>query len=100
LGTVLINQFRSAITSSLTARGLPHAVASAQASKIAQLQGGNGNVAAIPAFIRADFAVATPGRLLPPPGDLPPDQWMGPAASRVRHQPLRAAHRTGPLTLR
>ena len=59
LGTVLINQFRSAITSSLTARGLPHAVASAQASKIAQLQGGNGNVAAIPAFIRADFAVAT-----------------------------------------
>jgi len=40
LGTVLINQFRSAITSSLTARGLPHAVASAQASKIAQLQGG------------------------------------------------------------
>jgi EmrB/QacA subfamily drug resistance transporter len=59
LGTVLINQFRSAITSSLTDRGLPHAVASAQASKIAQLQGGNGNVAAIPAFIRADFAVAT-----------------------------------------
>jgi hypothetical protein len=35
----LINQFRSAITSSLTDRGLRHAVASAQAAKIAQLQG-------------------------------------------------------------
>ena len=33
--------------------------ASAQAAKIAQLQGGSGNIAAIPAFIRADFAAAT-----------------------------------------
>jgi hypothetical protein len=33
--------------------------ASAQAAKIAQLQGGNGNITAIPAFIRADFAGAT-----------------------------------------
>lgn len=48
-----------AITSSLTARGLPGPAASAEAAKIAQLQGGNGNVAAIPAFIRADFATAT-----------------------------------------
>ena len=30
-----------------------------QAAKIAQLQGGSGNTAAIPAFIRADFADAT-----------------------------------------
>ena len=59
LGTVLITQFRSAITSSLTAQGLPRGAASAQAAKIAQLQGGNGNIAAIPAFIRADFASAT-----------------------------------------
>ena len=29
-----------------------------QAAKIAQLQGGNGNITAIPAFIRADFAGA------------------------------------------
>ena len=59
LGTLLITRFRSAITSSLTAKGLPSPAASAQAAKIAQLQGGNGNVTAIPAFIRADFAAAT-----------------------------------------
>ena len=59
LGTVLITEFRSSITSSLVARGLPPQAASAQASKIAELQGGNGNVATIPLFIRADFAAAT-----------------------------------------
>ena len=48
LGTVLITRFRSEITSSLTARGLPGPAASAQAAKIAQLQGGDGNVATIP----------------------------------------------------
>jgi MFS family permease len=58
LGTILITEFRDKITSSLTGRGLPHAAAATEASKIAQLQGGNGNVAAIPAFIRADFALA------------------------------------------
>jgi len=59
LGTILISEFRSAITSSLAAKGLPGPAASAEAAKIAQLQGGNGNVAAIPQFIRADFAGAT-----------------------------------------
>jgi hypothetical protein len=59
LGTVLITRFRSAITASLTSQGLPGPAASAQAAKIAQLQGGNGNVTAIPQFIRADFASAT-----------------------------------------
>ncbi|MBV8463921.1 MAG: MFS transporter, partial [Acidimicrobiales bacterium] len=54
LTTILTNQFRSEITSSLTAKGLPGRAASAQAAKIAQLQGGNGNPAAIPQFIRAD----------------------------------------------
>jgi len=58
LGTILITRFRSAITSSLTSRGLPGPAASAEAAKIAQLQGGNGNVTAIPQFIRADFASA------------------------------------------
>jgi hypothetical protein len=61
LGTILINRFRSEITSSLTSRGVPGPAAAAEASKLAQLQGGgsgNGNVAAIPAFIRADFASA------------------------------------------
>jgi len=59
LGTLLISQFRSAITSSLTGKGVPGPAASTQAAKIAQLQGGNGNVSAIPQFIRADFASAT-----------------------------------------
>ncbi len=59
LGTILISQFRSAITSSLTAKGLPGPAAAAEAAKIAQLQGGSGNPASIPAFIRADFAGAT-----------------------------------------
>jgi hypothetical protein len=54
----LISDFRSSITSSLTARGLPGPAAAAQAAKIAQLQGGSGNIATIPAFIRADFASA------------------------------------------
>jgi MFS family permease len=59
LSTVLISGFRSRVASSLVARGLPARAASAQAAKIAQLQGGHGNVATIPAFIRADFAGAT-----------------------------------------
>jgi hypothetical protein len=59
LGTILITEFRSRITSSLTAKGLPGPAASAEAGKIAQLQGGNGNIASIPQFIRADFAGAT-----------------------------------------
>jgi hypothetical protein len=59
LGTVLITQFRSNVTDSLIARGVPRPAASAQAATIAQLQGGSGNVATIPQFIRADFASAT-----------------------------------------
>ena len=56
LGTVLLSEFRHQITSTLEAKGLPSGAAAAQAAKIAQLQGGSGNVSAIPQFIRADFA--------------------------------------------
>ena len=59
LGTVLINQFRSYITNSLVAQGVPGQAAAVQAARIAQLQGGSGNIASIPQFIRADFAGAT-----------------------------------------
>jgi len=59
LGTILITEFRSRITSSLTAKGLPGPAAAAEAAKVAQLQGGSGNIASIPPFIRADFAAAT-----------------------------------------
>src|SRR6266699_117390 len=55
----LIAEFRSRIPSSLTAQGLPGPAASAEAAKAAQLQGGSGNIASIPQFIRADFAAAT-----------------------------------------
>jgi EmrB/QacA subfamily drug resistance transporter len=58
LGTLLISEFRSAVTSSLTAQGLPGPAAAAEAAKIAQLQGGSGSAAVIPLFIRADFAHA------------------------------------------
>ena len=59
LGTILINRFRSEITSSLTSRGMPGPAAAAEASKLAQLQGGgSSSTATIPQFIRADFASA------------------------------------------
>jgi len=59
LGTILLSEFRSRVTSSLVAQGLPRGAASAQASQISQLQGGSGNVSAIPQFVRADFAGAS-----------------------------------------
>jgi EmrB/QacA subfamily drug resistance transporter len=59
LGTVLINDFRSSITTSLVAQGVPGQAAAAQAARFAQLQGGSGSIASIPQFIRVDFAAAT-----------------------------------------
>jgi EmrB/QacA subfamily drug resistance transporter len=59
LGTLLINRFRSEITASLISRGVPGPAAATQAATFAQLQGGSGNIGAIPQFIRADFADAT-----------------------------------------
>ena len=59
LGTVLISEFRSNITASLIAKGVPGPAAAAKAAATAQLQGGSGSVADIPQFIRADFASAT-----------------------------------------
>jgi EmrB/QacA subfamily drug resistance transporter len=58
LGTLLVSVFRSKVTDSLIAQGLPHSAASAQAAKIAQLQNGT-SITDIPLFIRADFADAT-----------------------------------------
>jgi len=57
LGTLLISRFRSQVTSSLTAQGIPGPAAATEAAKIAQLRGG-GSTAAIPLFVRADFAHA------------------------------------------
>lgn len=57
LGTLLVNQLHSHVASSLEAQGLPSAKANAQASSIAQSQGGS--TASIPHFVRLDFAYAT-----------------------------------------
>ncbi len=62
LGTVLVSQLRSHVTASLVHSGVPPARAAAEGAKIAQFQspgGGNGSVAAIPHFIRLDFAEAS-----------------------------------------
>lgn len=56
---MLISDFRSNITNSLIAQGVPAPTAAKTAASAAQLQGGSGGVASIPQFIRADFASAT-----------------------------------------
>jgi len=59
LGTLLVSQLRSHVTSSLTARGVPAARAAQEAASISQFQGGSSQGAAsIPHFIRLDFAYA------------------------------------------
>jgi EmrB/QacA subfamily drug resistance transporter len=63
LGTLLVSQMRSHLTTSLESQGLSPGRAAQQASAIAeQSQGGSGSsgsTAAIPHFIRLDFAYAT-----------------------------------------
>ncbi len=57
LGTILVSQMRSRLTTSLIARGLSSMRAHAEASSIAQSRGGS--VGSIPHFVRLDFAYAT-----------------------------------------
>ena len=62
LGTILVTELRSRLTTSLVAKGLPHGKAVAEASSIAQQAqggGGSGSVSAIPQYFRVDFAYAT-----------------------------------------
>ncbi|MEY9964916.1 EmrB/QacA subfamily drug resistance transporter [Streptacidiphilus sp. MAP12-16] len=60
LGTIQVAQFRSRLTTSLVAQGMPHAQAAALAGNASQSQsGGGGSLASIPAFVRLDFAYAT-----------------------------------------
>jgi EmrB/QacA subfamily drug resistance transporter len=59
LGTILVSQTRSRITTSLVAQGLPSARAHAVASRISQSRGGSGGIGSIPHFVRLDFAYAT-----------------------------------------
>jgi EmrB/QacA subfamily drug resistance transporter len=57
LGTILVSQMRSRVTSSLITLGVPSTKAHAEASNIAQSR--SGSVSAIPHFVRLDFAYAT-----------------------------------------
>ncbi len=56
LGSLLVSQMKSHVTSSLVAQGLSPAAASAEAKTISQSHSGTG---AIPHFVRLDFADAT-----------------------------------------
>jgi EmrB/QacA subfamily drug resistance transporter len=58
LGTILVSQMRSRITTSLISQGLSHGAASTDAAKISQAQGVSGT-ASIPHFVRLDFAYAS-----------------------------------------
>jgi EmrB/QacA subfamily drug resistance transporter len=59
LGTILVSQMRSRITTSLIHMGVPSARAHAEASHLSQSQSGGASAAAIPHFVRLDFAYAT-----------------------------------------
>jgi EmrB/QacA subfamily drug resistance transporter len=59
LGTILVSQFHSHVTTSLIAKGVPAAQAASEASSLSQSQGQSGSTASIPHFIRLDFADAT-----------------------------------------
>jgi EmrB/QacA subfamily drug resistance transporter len=57
LGTVLLFNFRSRLTTSLQAMGVPHATSTAATQT--QTQQGHGSVASIPHYVSLDFAHAT-----------------------------------------
>jgi EmrB/QacA subfamily drug resistance transporter len=59
LGTILVSQMRSRLTTSLISQGASRVRAHAAASAISQSRAGNGSIAAIPHFVRLDFAYAT-----------------------------------------
>jgi hypothetical protein len=54
LGTVLVDQMRSRVTTTLIGKGLSAKAAAAIATKISQSQGGN--LSAIPHYVQLDFA--------------------------------------------
>ncbi len=63
LGTVLLTQMRSHLTTSFEAMGMPAARAAAAAANLAQNHAGTGSPGSIPRFVRLDFAYATRGVL-------------------------------------
>jgi len=59
LGTIAVAQFKTHLVTSFIAHGMHRAMANAEASAFSQSQGGSGSTAAIPRYIRLDFAYAT-----------------------------------------
>lgn len=59
LGTMLVTQMRSQLTTSLIANGVPSGRAHTEAASISQSRGGHSALEAIPHFVRLDFAYAT-----------------------------------------
>ena len=59
LGTILVSQMRSRLTTTLIGLGVPSGRAAHEAASLSQSQGGHGSVASIPAFVRLDFAYST-----------------------------------------
>ncbi len=59
LGTILVSELRSRVTTSLISQGMSSGRASTEASSISQSQGPSGSIASIPHFVRLDFAYAT-----------------------------------------
>jgi EmrB/QacA subfamily drug resistance transporter len=62
LGTILVTEMRNRVTTSLTSKGVPAQAAATQAASISQASHGGSNsnsVAAIPQFVRTDFAYAS-----------------------------------------
>ena len=57
LGTILLFDYRSHLTTSLRAKGVPNAAT--EANRITQTQQGHGSVTSIPHFVSLDFAHAT-----------------------------------------
>jgi EmrB/QacA subfamily drug resistance transporter len=58
LGSLLVSQMHTRLTTSLVAQGLPRAQASSEASALSQ-QGSQAGTGTIPRFVRLDFASAT-----------------------------------------
>lgn len=59
MGTILVTQMRDRLTTSLISQGASSARAHAVASTISHSRARSGSVAAIPHFVRLDFACAT-----------------------------------------
>jgi len=59
LGSILISQMRSRLTTSLLSQGVPSGPAHHEAASLSQSRGGHATIGSIPHFVRLDFAYAT-----------------------------------------